>query len=149
MYSVYTRLKASYSSSKRVRNARAETTSRSDSPALSRTIARLSITRRVSVSMSPRTYSPVSGSAATWPVTNTKSPARAAWQYGAWWNVPGAMRRSIMRGPSPATRRFLPALRRGGGGRRRGEVERVGDQLVRATARLVVVGDRHHDRLLG
>src|SRR3954468_3428541 len=149
MYSVYTRLKASYSSSKRVRNARAETTSRSDSPALSRTIARLSITRRVSVSMSPRTYSPVSGSAATWPVTNRKSPARAAWQYGAWWNVPGAMRRSIMRGPSPAAPGFLPALR--GGARRRGggEVERLGDQLVRPPPGLVVVGDRHDDRLLG
>src|SRR3954447_6877044 len=119
------------------------------------------MTRRVSVSMSPRTYSPVAGAAATWPVTNRKSPARAAWQYGAWWNVPGAMRRSIMRGPSPAARAFLPALRGGGrpppapafrpalgggGGRRRGgEVECLGDELVRAPPGLVVVRDRHDD----
>ena len=38
------------------------------------------MTRRVSVSMSPKTYSPVAGSAATWPVTKRKLPARAAWQ---------------------------------------------------------------------
>src|SRR3954466_2538137 len=109
------------------------------------------MTRRVSVSMSPRTYSPVSGSAAIWPVTNRKSPARAAWQYGAWWNVPGAMRRSIMRGPSPAGRGFLPGSGGGAGrgGRHGGEVERLGDELVGAPARLVVVGDRRDDRLLG
>src|SRR3954452_6278435 len=109
------------------------------------------MTRRVSLSMSPRTSSPVAGSAATWPVTNRKSPARAAWQYGAWWNVPGAMRLSIMRGPSPATRGLLPAALRAHRGCRRGrrglEVERLGDQLVGAPPGLVVVRDRDHDRL--
>src|SRR4051794_25933924 len=99
--------------------------------------------------MSPSTYSPVSGSAAIWPVTKRKPPARAAWQYGALWKVPGAMRRSIMAGGSRAAGGFLPAggglrdVRRGAGGRARaGQVERLCDQLVGAPPGLVVVGDR-------
>ena len=57
-----------------------------------------------------------------------------------------------MRGPSPAGRGFLPARQAGAPAAADGaaaEVERLGDQLVGAPARLVVVRDRHDDRLLG
>src|SRR4051812_36660064 len=108
------------------------------------------MTRRVSVSMSPSTYSPLCGAAATWPEKKANTPARGEWQWGAGWKKPGAVRRSIMRGRSAWTAPLPPARasgarRRGGGGLHRLQVERLGDQLVRPAAGLVVVRDRHDD----